>query len=327
MLIPREHLLQLGTALNACPNLMSLHLSDNGIRIKEGYAKEVLDSFGIYDCGLLPEHEHDDTCILKETPEFVNPKAVSTEEILDRLDKAHLLKVQDTCDKANTLELKKEQFGQKRQKEELLKQFQAEQVQNHKLALDAQQSGVARTQTSINDKFILTRMINRPELIFNHGQGPAFAQQNDTWNLVDECFICSQHRYTMIFFNKGVLDSTNPDLVEIKDKAFVAKLKEEYQADPQNKNVFTPVIRGTVTSGFKRQLRMMTTEIFALLSVADSSAFVPTIELSNKLKKAVVSFVETDRTDVLHSIGLFDKLEGWRDILVDKCFYNELTDL
>ena len=186
------------------------------------------------------------------------------------------------------------------------------------------------------DTVILTRKINNPELVFNKNPNKhKYFRVNagEEWKLNNtskgECFMCDCHKYTVIFFNKGVLASNNPDLDEIKDKEFVALLKKEYQADPLNKGVYVPQIRGTVVggTGFEQKLRMVSTEMFGMLSVSESALVVPTIEASEKIKNLIVKYLETDKYEVLKTIGVLAKLEGWRDILIDKCLYNELTDV
>jgi len=182
---------------------------------------------------------------------------------------------------------------------------------------------------------ILTRKVNNPELVFNQCSASAkFFRVNaeEDWQLSSskgECFICDCHKYTAIFFNKGVVSKNNLDLQEIKDPQFLAQLGREYEADERNKGIFVPQIRGTVVSGagYGKKLRMISTEVFGMLSVSECALVVPTLEASARIKTAIVKYAESDRVEVLKHIGAFDKLQGWRDVLVDKCLYNELSDV
>lgn len=74
-----------------------------------------------------------------------------------------------------------------------------------------QKLGIGKTQMrTSSDHFCVTRIINRPELIFNqrplkdNDKQERFFQRNAnaSWRLSnkDECHICDRHRYTLVFF-------------------------------------------------------------------------------------------------------------------------------
>ena len=84
------------------------------------------------------------------------------------------------------------------------------------------------------DNFVLTRVLNHPELIFN--QRPQLDKENERvffavdaqrpWNLSlrNECLVCQRYMYTQIFYERGVL-AQNHDLIEIHDKKLLDKLR------------------------------------------------------------------------------------------------------
>ena len=45
------------------------------------------------------------------------------------------------------------------------------------------------------------------------------------------------------------------------------------------------------------------------------------------IKKSLIKYLDIDTPSVLDEIGVMEKLIGWRDILIDKCLFNELTDM
>jgi len=65
------------------------------------------------------------------------------------------------------------------------------------------------------DRFVMTRVLNRPELVFNQTT-KCDANPKTRWfrkdamsrwklSLRDECYICDRHPYTQIFYERGVL--------------------------------------------------------------------------------------------------------------------------
>jgi len=96
-------------------------------------------------------------------------------------------------------------------------------------------NGIGRLTDSQTDRFVLTRKINYPELIWN--QNPHYDRQHkkryfevdaaEQWKLSqkDECFICDAQCYTVIFFKDGGPIGTNKDLFEITDPKLLLKIK------------------------------------------------------------------------------------------------------
>ena len=95
----------------------------------------------------------------------------------------------------------------------------------------------------------------------------------------NECFICDGHKYTIIFFKQGLLTQYNKDIYEVKDQRILSRLHNEYKANYVQKQVYTPIISGSVVDGgssyypftrmcFERKLRMMRVELFATLLIS-----------------------------------------------------------
>ena len=69
------------------------------------------------------------------------------------------------------------------------------------------------------DQFVLTRKVNHPELIWNqdpqndHSSKKRYfevdAAENWQLSMKNECFMCDGHKYTAIFFKRGILSSAN----------------------------------------------------------------------------------------------------------------------
>ena len=101
------------------------------------------------------------------------------------------------------------------------------------------------------DKFILTRKaISMCELIFNQNSNLDFHKhrrffdldQELKWKLNDcdklskeSCYICEKQQYCIIFYQRDKSlymnndNNINQELVQIKDSAFIAKLRQEYK--------------------------------------------------------------------------------------------------
>ena len=136
------------------------------------------------------------------------------------------------------------------------------------------------------DAFVVTRKLNHPELIFS--QDPtrdSFFEQNESeeWqvSLTGDCYVCDKHKYTMIFFNQ---DGAQNDLTEITDER--SRLEIQRSMGMCNfSNDGAPVICGSVVPdslqggekqhyNFRRKLKMLRGDLFALLSVSMSMEFV-----------------------------------------------------
>jgi len=77
----------------------------------------------------------------------------------------------------------------------------------------------------------------------------------------------------------------NQDLNEIHDPAMIAQFKNHYDYNFSQGGIQTPIICGSVVDGgdqeypysrmnFERKLRMMRVELFATLSISESTNFV-----------------------------------------------------
>ena len=74
----------------------------------------------------------------------------------------------------------------------------------------------------------------------------------------------------MVFYERGQ-NSKNPGLIEIKDKAFIQKLKDDFIQNYRTFDTFTPIICGSVVGrahgmpNYIRKLKMMRASLFTLL--------------------------------------------------------------
>jgi len=60
-----------------------------------------------------------------------------------------------------------------------------------------------------------------------------------------ECFVCEKYRYTIIFYERGVV-SQNQGLTEIKDTKFLEELQSEFDKNYLNYKGLAPCISGSV---------------------------------------------------------------------------------
>ena len=140
--------------------------------------------------------------------------------------------------------------------------------------------GVGRIESNLVDEFVLSRIVNRPELIFN--QKPYLDQYfemdaSENWRLMDMacgigggCPVCNKHKYTLIFYEQDMADpwSVNEDLIEMKDEGLVQQIKEDLNISFRYEKGIAPIIVGSVvTGGFKRKLKMVRADYFSLLSI------------------------------------------------------------
>jgi hypothetical protein len=103
-------------------------------------------------------------------------------------------------------------------KEYLIKSQQRKAV-NHQVlgAQNLTSAGATRHSDSVVDSLVITRIINRLELVFGH-------DRTKFWKLSkqSECFVCDQHKYTVIFYDKI---SENEGFVKISDEAAINSIK------------------------------------------------------------------------------------------------------
>jgi hypothetical protein len=90
-------------------------------------------------------------------------------------------------------------------------------------------NGLGRSNDSNLDQFVLSRVINNPELIWN--QDPQFdsiykkrffeVDASKRWklSLKNECYMCDGHKYTVIAFKQGIYTKANDEsLSEVLDE-------------------------------------------------------------------------------------------------------------
>lgn len=97
--------------------------------------------------------------------------------------------------------------------------------------------GNGREECSSIDFFVLTRVLNHPELLFNQQTkydrdiANRFFRKDSMleWQISNgnECYICNRYQYTMIFYERGIL-AQNTELTEIKDERILNELKYEF---------------------------------------------------------------------------------------------------
>lgn len=130
--------------------------------------------------------------------------------------------------------------------------FLAKQVkyfERQKHIIDCQyRNGYCRYSSNTHDNFVITRLLNHPELIFNQKyqddkpRNRFFkkdAMQQWKISLRNECLTCDRYPYTMIFFERGVL-AQNTELTEITDEAILKELKYEFNKSYLKTRTMTP---------------------------------------------------------------------------------------
>lgn len=115
--------------------------------------------------------------------------------------------------------------------------------------------------------------MNSPELIFNNcGYKDLYweVDAGEKWQLsykigpTHDCYVCQKHKYGVVFIDKR---GNNEDLEEIKDPAIIEKVKQDLNLE-DGADDYTPIICGSVVGGgFKRKLKMLRADLFAMLSV------------------------------------------------------------
>jgi hypothetical protein len=77
--------------------------------------------------------------------------------------------------------------------------------------------GLGRVESSVIDRFVLTRRVNQPELIFNESpNNDHYFDSADKWHYSnkEDCNVCLKSKYFVMIFDKNQPLS---DLKEIKD--------------------------------------------------------------------------------------------------------------
>lgn len=102
--------------------------------------------------------------------------------------------------------------------------------------MTAAHQGIGRMDDNTIDQFVVTRKVNYTELIFNQKikndktKFKYFQKDHSLlWTLSkkNECFICEKYKYTMVFFEKGIMGK-NPELTEINDEEFLGIIKKDF---------------------------------------------------------------------------------------------------
>ena len=71
----------------------------------------------------------------------------------------------------------------------------------------------------------------------------------------------------------------------------------------------------------------MRASLFTLLSIAHSRDFIQNKLQSKFIKEAIIKFNQFDSDNVMNEINIYDKIDGWNELLHDKCNQNELVDV
>ena len=120
-------------------------------------------------------------------------------------------------------------------------------------------NGTGRLDDNIFDRFVLTRKLNHPELLFNQntkydqGKNAKYrffkpdAQKDWKLSAQNECYLCNKHQYTLIFYDKNCL-YRNKGLTEIKDKVLLKQIKDDFNKNYKHFGSMTPIICGSVVN-------------------------------------------------------------------------------
>lgn len=190
--------------------------------------------------------------------------------------------------------------------------------------------GINEVHTSNLDHFVLTRVVNHPELIFNQDRlRDCFFEKDASarWQLSDKnsCYLCQRHKYVAICYSQDA-KAENGDLREVKDEATVCRIREWMNFNIINQDTTTPVISGTVLNGgFSRKLRMLRQDIYALLCVANSQDLVADRRQQKAIKEGLVALAASDQNFRYHDVTAC--MAGYQSVLLDKWYKNEVTDI
>lgn len=199
--------------------------------------------------------------------------------------------------------------------------------------------GVGRLESNLVDQFVLSRQVNVAEMVFN--QQPYLDKYfemdaSEKWRLQDTacgisggCPICNKHKYTVIFYEQDLEDpwSQNEGLIEIKDRKLVDQIKEDLNISFRYDYEIAPVVVGTVVNGgFKRKLRMMRADYFAMLSITHSIHTVNSQTQIKAIKRGILTNL-TKNQDLKKDDKHLTFLKGWHEqLIIDKCLKNEVED-
>lgn len=186
-------------------------------------------------------------------------------------------------------------------KKHLIHARQSKKVQKGKLTNNATtKAGVGRLTNSMLDQFVVTRKINQPELIFNQNVNKdAYFDMDasENWQLqtennpMTECHITHKHKYTMIFYEQG--NQINSDLQEVTDPEVVERVKDSLNITFKERKEIAPFICGSIVSGgYARKLRMLRCDLFMMLSVCQSAAFITKLKQSRAIRRGIIEMIK-----------------------------------
>ena len=124
---------------------------------------------------------------------------------------------------------------------------------NRSVAYDG--TGRSKNENNILDKFVVTRRINHPELIFNQAAANDETRKRffntdaaSRWALSksNECHCCDKYQYVIVCYERTAI-SSNKELDEIKDKELLDQFKKEFDVNYRTyKSRTAPLICGSI---------------------------------------------------------------------------------
>lgn len=319
--IPKAHMIPLCNAMTLAPLLSAVHLNDNGISAGQdvSYLAEVLEAFGMTekDVPVLSRRNADfaerpDAAHLRKDGELKGHKAFDYAKAIKKYMAIRLSEEEKTVDitkytltnRAGQEKLLQD-LNKKRQqvKDYVLLGKEHKKIEQRKCLHSSKGAGgVGREGSSCLDYFVVTRVLNHPELTFN--QRPQHDKDTNIrffekdamqfWQMSarNECYICQRHMYTQIFYQRGIL-AQNKGLTEVTDPAIVEELTYQYKKDYLSYRTNTPLICGTVVKRehghgvFDRKLKMLRASVYSLLSVCQTSEFSQSDDVTQQVKEGV----------------------------------------
>ena len=72
---------------------------------------------------------------------------------------------------------------------------------------------------------------------------------------------------------------------------------------------------------------MLRAPLFSLLQICQSKEFAKNARETKVLKEGVMKYLPYESKRFLEQLGIEEKLEGWEQVMADKCTRNELMDI
>lgn len=171
-------------------------MSDNGIGFDQDLRDEILDMMGLSSDIFRNLSDED----------FNNNQRILKPENMRKLIRQHNMSLNST-DYENYC-LGDANIYTNRMMQTKMGKSVTTQMNQHKVSTIG---GVGRLESSLVDQFILSRLVNNPELIFNQQPYRDKYYEMDAaerWRLMDTscgitggCPVCNKHKYTMIFYD------------------------------------------------------------------------------------------------------------------------------